>query len=112
MLLNHKKYDYEGFFLFMDAFLDDQINLKNSYSVNRDKLIKKMRVMKHLNKRILDDNYFYGLFDYTPNEDDFLKITSKKNLVMPNTKAWQYQRKSDLDLYTKMINKYILDMWD
>lgn len=112
LINNHRDWDYDGFFEFMDVFLEGQINLSNSYSLNREKLVKRLKVMKTLLKRIRDDDYIHQEYDYFYEAKKFNDIFKRKENLPFNKNKCFNQRKKDLEYFCYLLNKTILHCWD
>lgn len=112
LLKNHRDWDYDSFFEFMDVFLEGQINLEPTFSLNRHKLVKKLKVLKELNKRIREDDYIHQVMVYNPDAKNFNEVFQDKPYRVFSKNDYFKQRQSDLDYYTHLLNKTILQCWE
>lgn len=115
----YRRWDYSGMLHFMEEMAKDmsECHKTKGHTKRADKTAKELLVFAELLKRIRLDNYTEDKLQYVPGKG-FGSFVQKPN-ALPSCRNWKVfykmvndQKKADLELATKMMNRSLPSWWD
>lgn len=120
LLTSHSPFDYQGILVGMKCAVDDMEKMQASeeylVSVNRDKYCKRMRIFSNSLGRLIEDEYCLDQYEiHLKNTKGLYRIDLNKYYDLPSVKV-RYkledsQKKLDLEIVSKYINKHLFSWW-
>ncbi len=120
-LWNYRSWDYSGMMNFMITSAKDMSEVQEKYGhhVGHLKTAKELKVFAHVLERVRDDSYMEDKLDFTRAEGFGInEVKSKPNTLPSYKNPLQFykltgqQRKDDLSLACKLMERKFLSWWD
>ena len=120
-LWNYRSFDYSGMMMFMEESAKDMAECHENYGnlVRSKQTAKELRILSEIFKRINDDEYFFNKGKYVHNGKGILgfNFVQKEN-QFPKHKSKSFhklveqQKKDELKLACKIIERKLFTFWD
>lgn len=119
-LWNYRSWDYSGMLEFMETCAKDMSDCHKNHGhlLRSEETAKELFVLSEILKRVRLDNYTEDKIEWVDKKGNWGELVQKPN-TLPNYnshrtfyKLTQLQRKHDLELATKMINRKLFYWWD
>lgn len=120
-LWNYRSWDYSGMMNFMITSAQDMSDIQEKYGhhVGHLKAAKELKVFAHVLERVRDDSYTEDKLDFTRAEGFGIgELRSKPNTLPSYRNPRQFyrltgqQRKDDLSLACKLMERKLLSWWN
>lgn len=120
-LWNYRSWDYSGMMNFMITSAKDMSGVQEKYGqhVGHLKTAKELKVFAHVLERVRDDSYTDDKVEFTGEGEFWCRSLANKPNTLPSYKNPRQfykltgqQRKDDLSLACKLMERKLLSWWD